>query len=134
MGIATEMKAIKLDILDQDGRHSDIWYSEKTRVVNLFQGFPEGAIYIGRSGKGFDGYFGNPISLRIDTLESPQAKRQKVLLEYKGYLNRRLEYDPIFRARVKALSGKTLVCFCVPKLCHGMLLAEAADRLWELDT
>lgn len=107
------------------GPHSDIWYSDKTRVVNLHHGFPPGAIYIGRPGKGHDGYFGNPIPLGT----GDAYDRGKVLFQYGRYLEERIANDPIFRARVKSLSGKTLVCFCIPKLCHGMILARYADDL-----
>ncbi len=112
-----------VEMATEIGPHSSIWYSEKTRVVNLHQGFPEGGIYIGRAGKGHEGYFGNPI-----TIPEPSS-REDVLNKYRAYIEKRLEIDPIFRARVKLLSGKTLVCFCIPKLCHGMILAEVADRL-----
>lgn len=125
VGMAHKMKGIKLDILDQDGPHSDIWYSAHTRVVNIHHGMPEGAIYIGRPGKGHDGYFGNPFPVNKYDL------RSEVLNTYQAYLDKRIKLDPIFRARVKLLSGKTLACFCVPKLCHGMVLAEVADNLNE---
>lgn len=114
---------MSLTLLDSMGPHSNLWYSARTRVVNLHHGFPEGAVYIGRPGKGHDGYFGNPILL------SSLLDREEVLRAYESYLKQRIETDPIFRLRVAALSGKTLVCFCVPYPCHGMVLARYADAL-----
>jgi len=42
--------------------------------------------------------------------------------------------DPEFVEKLKSIRGKVLVCFCKPKqgfgkklLCHGQLLAAAAD-------
>lgn len=74
-------------------------------------------VYIGRSGHGLDGYFGNPI--RLD--ERPRGSTFK---EYEKYLINRLDTDEEFRNRVKELKGKTLVCFCKPKSCHGDILAK----------
>ena len=70
--------------------------------------------YIGRAGHGFDGYFGNPLR----TIEG-----------YAEWCFDRLKHDSVFRERVRALSGKTLVCFCKPKRCHGDILAAYADAL-----
>lgn len=112
-----------LAIVAPDGPHSNIWYSSRTRVLNFYQGFPPDAIYIGRGGRGHDGYFGNPILL------TGKESREEVLERYERYLVGRLKVDKIFAARVKSLSGKTLVCFCIPKLCHGMILARYADNL-----
>ena len=71
-------------------------------------------VYIGRAGKGLTGYFGNPTTLK----------------KYRGYLESRIDEDIGFREKVMNLYGKTLVCFCKPKPCHGDILAEYAERLW----
>jgi hypothetical protein len=34
---------------------------------------------------------------------------------------------PVLRPQLHLLGGKTLVCFCHPKRCHGHSLARAAD-------
>jgi hypothetical protein len=77
-------------------------------------------VYIGRAGKGLDGYFGNPFiaKQRGDTLD-----------KYRGYLEDLLKVDREFIRRTKALQGKTLVCFCKPKRCHGDILAHYAEKL-----
>lgn len=87
-------------------------------------------VYIGRAGKGLTGEFGNPILLERE------SDRLKVLDAYRTYLEDRISRDEDFRAKVKALSGKTLVCFCRPAggfkgrvLCHGQILAAYIDGI-----
>lgn len=82
-------------------------------------------VYIGRAGHGHDGYFGNPFELK------QEADRERVYQQYVDYLKARVRNDETFRRSVKALSGKTLVCFCAPKRCHGNALAIMADHLAE---
>jgi hypothetical protein len=90
-----------------------------TQVINIYRA-PAGwetdpqYVYIGRKGHGFSGAFGNPLY----TLEG-----------YDRWLLGRLRTDLLFRTAVRDLSGKTLVCFCKPKPCHGDILARFADLL-----
>jgi len=67
--------------------------------------------------------FGNPFVIGRD------GTRQEVVEKYRVWLWQRLQKDPEFRMRVKALHGKTLVCCCAPKLCHADVLARAAKWL-----
>lgn len=90
-----------------------------TSVANIHRREPYD-VYIGRAGKGHDGYFGNPIRLDGKT-------REAVLTEYKAYFYARLASDPEFKARVEGLRGKRLGCFCAPQLCHGMVIVEYLD-------
>jgi hypothetical protein len=78
--------------------------------------------YIGRPGKGKDGYFGNPTRL------TPGQPRGATLEKFKEYFEARLASDPDFKARVDGLRGKTLVCFCSPARCHGDVIAEHLDK------
>jgi Domain of unknown function (DUF4326) len=85
-----------------------------TRVVNLRDGVPYD-VYIGRVGQGqIDGYFGNPFS---------KASRHANVVRFKDYFYERIERDPEYKARVLALKGKTLGCFCKPLQCHGDIIA-----------
>jgi hypothetical protein len=84
----------------------------ETRVANLR--VEPYDVYIGRAGKGQDGYFGNPYTLR--------EHGQKALELYRSYFEARLS-DPAFRARVEGLRGKVLGCFCKPGPCHGDIIA-----------
>lgn len=90
-----------------------------TKVINIYSGEPYD-VYVGRAGKGEDGYFGNPFT------EGTLNERIK---KHREYLINRIREDYEFREKVKALSGKTLGCFCKPNKCHGDALAELADRL-----
>lgn len=89
-----------------------------TTVVNLRREFYE--IYIGRAGKGKDGYFGNPFRLTPDD-------RAAVLERYKTWFLERVRTDREFRHKVLSLRGKRLGCFCKPALCHGDVIAAWVD-------
>jgi hypothetical protein len=82
-------------------------------------------VYIGRAGKGQDGYFGNPFRLRAGD------ERGATIERYRKYFHDRLETDPEFKRRVHELKGKTLCCFCKPYPCYGDVIAEYLDNLPE---
>jgi hypothetical protein len=90
-----------------------------TTVVNLRRSGYD--VYIGRAGKGLDGYFGNPFRL------SPGDDRAAVLDRYRGWFLERIRADGEFRRKVLALRGKRLGCFCKPLACHGDVLAAWVD-------
>ena len=86
-----------------------------TTVVNLrYQPYDQ---YIGRSGKGEDGYFGNPIRLQ------PGESRGSTIQKFKDYFYKRLRTDQEFKDRIHQLKGKRLGCFCKPFPCHGDVIA-----------
>jgi len=92
----------------------------KTKVVNIrSEGFD---VYIGRKGRGYDGYFGNPFPLRPMDLKGATIER------YKRYFLERIEKDPEFKERVLSLKGKKLGCFCKPFPCHGDVICEWLDK------
>lgn len=87
--------------------------------------------YIGRrtAAYGFQGekaVFGNPYFL---VPGADDEERDRICNRYEVYLKARLIRDVRFMLRVRDLAGKTLVCFCKPKRCHGDALAAAADQL-----
>lgn len=92
-----------------------------TTVVNLKESSYD--VYIGRAGKGQDGYFGNPFRLIIE------RHRLAVLEQYKAYFYERINTDPEFKRRILELKGKRLGCFCKPKACHGDVIAEYLNGL-----
>lgn len=92
-----------------------------TIVVNLFKNKYD--VYIGRAGKGQDGYFGNPFPLK------PEELRGATIERYKEYFDNKIANDPIFKARILELKGKTLGCFCKPNSCHGDIIAEYLNNL-----
>ncbi len=86
-------------------------------------------VYIGRAGKGHNGYFGNPFTVQ---------KHGKAALEmYETHFTVRIAHDPEFRRRVFELAGKRLGCFCAPPggltaedkpyRCHGQIIAAWVD-------
>ena len=93
-------------------------HSRRTRVVNLRKDRYD--MYIGRAGRGQDGYFGNPFPLG----EQP---RGATIARYREHFLERLRADEQFARRVRALKGKTLGCFCKPHPCHGDVIAEYLD-------
>ena len=97
-----------------------------TRVVNIRQ--EDYDVYIGRAGRGMDGYFGNPF--RIE----PGMARGDTLKKYREYFYDRLRTDIEFRNRIHALQGKTLGCFCKPYPCHGDIIKEYLDTQLETIT
>lgn len=74
-------------------------------------------VYIGRSGLGFDGYYGNPYRLGRD------GGRQEVIEKFRKYFYKRLEKDEEFRKNIAKLKGMRLGCFCSPRTCHGDVIA-----------
>lgn len=83
--------------------------------------------YVGRKGKGHEGRLGNPFPL------DRESDRGHVLHMYEQYLVQRLCFDDDFRAEVRELAGKNLVCFCVPLKCHAEILERYAKELASRD-
>ncbi len=84
------------------------------RVVNKYHGKPPaGAVYIGRPGP-----WGNPFTIGAD------GYRAAVVAKHRAWLLARPEL--VDRAR-RELRGRTLVCFCAPRACHGDVLLEVAN-------
>ncbi len=80
-------------------------------------------VYIGRRGRGHDGYFGNPFRIQ------PGTPRGSSIQKYSNYFYGRIEQDPEFKAAIHNLKGKTLACFCAPLPCHGNVIARYLDNL-----
>ena len=93
----------------------------RTKVVNIAKA-EEYDIYIGRTGHGYDGYFGNPFKV-------PPYTRSESIEAYNKYARERVSKDPEFRKRVKELYGKRLGCFCKPLACHGDVLVKLTHQL-----
>lgn len=95
-----------------------------TRVVNLFKEPYD--VYIGRKGKGHDGYFGNPFRI-VD------GERGSTKEKFTEYFNERIKTDILFKSRVLELKGKRLGCFCKQPhkevWCHGDVYVEYLENL-----
>lgn len=92
----------------------------KTTVANVYSKVP--GIYIGRKGKGQDGYFGNPFRAK------DESQREEVIALYRKYFYKRIAEDDEFYNRIVALSGSVLLCFCAPKKCHGNVIANYLNQ------
>ena len=82
-------------------------------------------VYIGRAGRGEDGYLSNPFRIGQGTSREDAVKR------FHGYFADRIERDSEFKRRVLALKGKKLGCFCKPKACHGDVIADWLNKMEE---
>ena len=88
---------------------------EMPQVLNKHHGnIPADAVYIGRPSK-----WGNPFVIGQD------GTREEVVEKYRLWL----EGQPELQAQARAeLAGKSLVCFCAPKACHGDVLLKVANK------
>lgn len=84
-----------------------------TTVVNLRR--EPFDVYIGRAGKGQDGYFGNPFPVKV--------YGQAALTKFEEWFLFKLESDSEYRRRLLELRGRRLGCFCKPGPCHGDTIA-----------
>lgn len=91
----------------------------ETYVVNIRRERYD--VYIGRAGRGQDGYFGNPFTVREHGKRALELFREHFLT--------RLRTDETYRWRVISLKGKALGCFCKPGPCHGDVIAEWLNRI-----
>ena len=80
-------------------------------------------VYIGRAGRGEDGYFSNPFRIGHGISREDAVKR------FQSYFTDRIEKDSEFKRRVLALQGKRLGCFCKPKVCHGDVIANWLNKM-----
>ena len=94
--------------------------------------WPRQAVYVGMPGSAAtafgiprnEGLFGKP----WDCLRHPLGWQTG----YLRYLVDRLSKDPWFEGQVKALHGRTLLCWCSAKgaeHCHAQILAEFVELL-----
>lgn len=97
----------------------------QTTVVNIKHMPYE--VYIGRAGRGQDGYFGNPFRLAAG------KTRGTTLDDYSKYFYNKLNTDPEFKRKIHELKGKVLGCFCKPYACHGDIIANYLNSLSETE-
>ena len=94
-----------------------------TKVVNLRRAYYD--VYVGRAGKGENGYFGNPCKAKAG------ETREDSIEKFEVYFLERVQSDREFRNRVLRLRGKTLGCFCKPSACHADVIAAWVDAQFE---
>lgn len=87
-------------------------------------------VYIGRPGRGEDGYFGNPFRVghvcqRCGQFHATAGSTKPC---FDAYFNERMWRDTEYYRRVVALKDKKLGCFCKPySWCHGDTIREWLD-------
>ena len=95
----------------------------ETRVVNKYKESYD--IYIGRGSK-----WGNPfthISDKKTKAEFIVDTREQAIESYREWIVK----QPQLLKGLHELKGKTLGCFCKPKICHGDTLVELVNELGE---
>ena len=97
-------------------------------VVNVRTANDVYDVYIGRANPrirgGSDPKWGNPF--RIGGPEN--LSRDDVVRLHKEYIDDRIRQDPAFLDQIQSeLGGKVLACWCAPKSCHGLYLAQLAN-------
>jgi hypothetical protein len=104
-----------------------------TTVVNIRN--EEYDVYIGRAGKGQDGYFGNnhPVyQISKSWTECPichcKHTRDEAITAFKKDFDTRINNDVEFKQKVLSLRGKRLGCFCSPLNCHGAIYKNWLDN------
>lgn len=55
------------------------------------------------------------------------SSRQRVLEQYRAYLEARLEREPGLREQLESLRGQKLGCWCHPEPCHGHVLVSMLE-------
>jgi len=99
-------------------------YNGPTTVVNISSG-TDYDVYIGRAGKGLDGYFGNPIARGKECCVCGEKHydNESIVGCYRKRFYRMIEEDDTFAERISQLKGKRLGCFCKPDHCHGDVIS-----------
>ncbi len=92
--------------------------SERDRVVHCRK--EECDVFIDRGTR-----WGNPW-----TVSKFGHTREQAITLYEGYIRSSLECGRIKREDVLALRGKRLGCWCAPKACHGDVLLNIAEELY----
>lgn len=87
--------------------------SDKTTVVNI-RGLDTFALRLRKIIR-IDrrSMFGNPFIIDRD------GDRDQVCDKYQLWFDEKIMTDAVFKARVHALKGKILGCWCKPERCHG---------------
>lgn len=80
---------------------------------------PPGAVNIMRGTP-----WGNPFAIIPG-----QTTREQAVALYRELLWRRIQTEPGFADKVRALHGRDLCCCCAPLACHGDVLERAAKWL-----
>ena len=88
-------------------------------VFNRYHGdAPAGSVYIGRGSP-----YGNQFVIG-DKAEGKHGTRDEVVAAHRSWF---LSNRQALTAVRRDLAGRTMICFCYPKACHGDVYAEVAN-------
>ncbi len=99
-----------------------------TTVVNIH--VADYDVYVGRAGRGEDGYLGNPCRIIGGDGIDERLRRAQSLHKFVAYFKQRIMADAVFRDRVSALAGQRLGCHCAPAPCHAEVYAAWVNDGW----
>lgn len=109
-----------------DEKETQISEQAMTTVVNIH--YEEYDVYIGRKGRGKDGYFCNPFG---SPWTKPRISAKEAIEKFVEHFYQRIKTDSVYRERILLLRGKRLGCFCKPRDCHGDIIAEFVNAHFE---
>ena len=111
---------------------SNITHYQPIEVANFYhlgKQIPEDGVYIGRFNHTFqlsDSKFANPFPMK----SSSEEERNRVVNEYEIWLWKEIANEHITKEDLLSLNGKKLICYCSPKKCHGHVLKEVVELLF----
>lgn len=93
-----------------------LWEPKKpTTVVRINKNEDNFDTYIGRSGHGYEGWFGNPFK---------SGTREQNIESFRRWFHTHGITDSAYLKRLLSVTGHRLGCFCKPLPCHGDVMAE----------
>lgn len=84
-------------------------------------------VYIGRAGKGLSGEYGNPHPVGWCAVCERTHVRGEAIAAHKADVLRNVLKNGDYRQHLEFLRGKTLICFCKPRRCHGDTYVEVLE-------
>lgn len=73
--------------------------------------------------------FGNPHTIGYCSLCNVIHDRISCVEAYRIDFYNKIEIDEEFRKKIQSLKGHSLGCWCVPHLCHGMVILEYLEGI-----
>lgn len=94
----------------------------RTRAVNVYK--EKYDVYMGRAGKGQDGYFGNDHYVGYCRKCQKNHTQEEAVEAFRADFRVRIAVDDAYRAKIWQCQGKALGCFCKPRACHVDVIVE----------
>lgn len=80
-------------------------------------------------------FWENPIKVGVECLVCGKKHilERETILCFRQYMYDRMSKDRVYKSQIRDLYGKTLACCCKPSPCHADMLAEATQRIYDLE-